>query len=180
MKNETAEQEWMSEYRDFLASPERQAPVNLTRDILQFVHRELNPGFLSVFRKMALLHIATGSLSLLLCSQFGMGQGLNLAHVMMRWGELACMVGCGCLFLGTTSLVANFLLSNSELRRVRSRAYMMIILLSVGSLLTFIGFGAEVALIYAVAWLLGAIFTGVLATELSFRLRSMVWRGLKH
>jgi hypothetical protein len=114
-----------------------------------------------------------GSLSLLLCSQFGMGRGYNLMHAFMSYGAFTCMAFCGALFLGLTVVVAGFFLSNPELKRIRSTAYAPIVFLGLMSLVVLFCFGAEIALNLALFWLFGALLAGMLLTELSLSVRQI-------
>ncbi len=78
---------------------------------------------------------------------------------------------CGALFIGLTTLVAGFILTNPELKKIRRTAYAPIWTLGVVSLLVFLAFGAEIVIGFALAWLLGAIGTGILLTETGIYLR---------
>jgi len=171
MKDPKESPNWSEEYQHFMQGEEIYPPQHVYESVRNLVHRDLCPSYSTIFAKISLLHITVGSLSLLLCSQFGMGKGLTLVHYFMRWGDLVCMMACGSLFLGLTTGVAGMILSQTELRRIRQTGYSMIAVLGLASLLVFLSFGAEIAVNYALAWLFGALLTGVIGTELSLGIK---------
>ena len=171
MNNKVDPKEWAEDFKTFLESPKVSPPAHIGEEIFSVVHRDFNPALSLVLAKLAGIHVFAGSLSLLLCSQFGMGRGPSLMHVFMPYGTFTCMTICGGLFVGFTTLVAGFLLSNPEIARIRRTGYAPIFLLGVASLVIFFCFGAEIAFTIALMWLFGAVLTGVLTLELGFRFR---------
>lgn len=169
MTNKIDPKDWAKEFESFMEGPEIAPPQELSQKVLGFVRNELNPRILSIVSKLAAIHVVVGSLSLLICSQFGMGTGEML---FMGLGEVACTLFCGALFLGASTFVAGFVFSKDELRKIRRTAYSPILALGILSLSIFLFFGAEIALNLAVVWLIGALGAGVIATELSIRLRT--------
>lgn len=156
---------WADDFKVFLDAPEIKPPAHIKEEIFRIVHRDLNPTLWMVLAKLGGIHVFVGSLSLLFCSQFGIGRGYNLMHAFMNYGAFACMAFCGALFLGMTVLIAGFVLSNPELKKIRSTGYAPVGLLGVMSLVVLFFFGAEIALDLAIFWLIGAIFAGGLFTE---------------
>lgn len=176
MKEKIDPKEWAEEFKSFLNAPEVKPPQHVQEAIFKYVKKDLNPDLWSVFAKLGGIHVFVGSLSLLICEQFGMGRGSAIMDAFMGYGPMICMAFCGALFLGLTSLVAGFALSNSELMKVRKSGYSPIAALGVTSLIVFFCFGASIALNFAVAWLVGAILSGIVVTEISLGMR----RGLVH
>lgn len=156
---------WADEFKEFLDSPEVSPPSHIRDEIFGVVHRDLNPQLWFVMAKLGGIHAAVGSLSLLLCSQFGMGRGFNLMQPLMNYGAMTCMALCGALFLGLTTLVAGLILSSVELIKIRKTCYAPIVFLGLGSLIVFFCFGAEIAISLGLVWLLGAFVAGALAIE---------------
>lgn len=177
MKSTIDPKEWAEEFKNFVDSPAVVPPSALRHKIFSIVHRDLNPGMWLVLAKLGSIHLVVGSFSLLLCSQFGMGRGDLMMRTFMGYGMSVCMGFCGALFLGLTTLVAGFILTNPELKKIRRTAYAPIWTLGVASLLVFFGLGAEIVVGFAFAWLLGAIITGVLFTEASIAFRRMTFRA---
>lgn len=173
MKNKIDPKEWAEDFKLFLDAPEVSPPSHVKEEIFRIVHRDLNPQLWFVMAKLGGIHAVVGSLSLLLCSQFGMGRGYNLMHAFMSYGAFTCMAFCGALFLGLTVVVAGFFLSNPELKRIRSTAYAPIVFLGLMSLVVLFCFGAEIALNLALFWLFGALLAGMLLTELSLSVRQI-------
>ena len=172
MKEKIDPKEWAEDFKLFMSAPEVSPPIHVREEIFSFVRRDLNPNLWFVFSKLAGIHVIVGSLSLLLCSQFGMGRGDAVMNAFMGYGMNVCMAFCGALFLGLTTLVAGFILSNSEIKKMRRTGYSLIPLLGLASLIVFFCFGADIVLGFALAWLLGATIAGVLVTEGSFFLKA--------
>lgn len=177
MKEKIDPKAWAEDFKTFLDAPEVRPPAHVRDEIFKVVNRDLNPTLWMVLAKLGGIHVFVGSLSLLLCSQFGIGRGYNLMHVFMSFGTFACMAFCGALFLGLTLLMAGFILSNSELKKVRTTGYAPIVLLGVVSLIVLFCFGAEIAFNLALFWLLGAFIAGVLFTEAGLRIRRLNFNG---
>lgn len=171
MKEKIDPKEWAEDFKIFLDAPTVNPPAHIRDELFQVVHRDLNPTLWMVMAKLGGIHIFGGSISLLLCSQFGIGRGYNLMSIFMSQGVFACMAFCGALFLGLTVLIAGFFLSNLELKKIRQTCYAPVVLLGVASLVIFFCFGAEIALNLALFWLLGAVAVGALLTEASIRVR---------
>jgi hypothetical protein len=171
VKQKIDPREWAEDFKLFLDAPKINPPAHVGEQIFRSVHRDFNPTLLRVLAKIGGIHVLGGSLSLFFCSQFGIGRGYNLMQVFMSEGVFACMALCGALFLGLTVLIAGFILSNSELKKIRKTCYAPVFLLGLASLAIFLCFGAEIALNLAFFWLVGAVAVGVLLTESSLRVR---------
>lgn len=165
MKDKKNSGSWTEDFQDFATSAPVSPPSALGREIFAYVSRDLNPALWLVLAKLAAIHSIVGSFSLLLCSQFGMGRGDFMMRNLMGYGMNACMAGCGALFLGLTTLIAGFVLTPPELRKIRRTVYAPILLLGAVSLLVFLLLGSEIALGFALAWLTGATLSGMAATE---------------
>src|SRR6478736_6653208 len=97
---------WADEFKSFLETDEVQLPLAITVAVQEYVHNDLHPKLSDILIKLSSLHVVVGSMSLFLCTQFGMGRSGGLAHVFMKWGDLACTAACGSLFLGLTLSIA--------------------------------------------------------------------------
>ena len=178
MKNKVDPKAWATDFQEFLNAPEVRPPAHIREEIFQVVHRDLNPSLWLVMAKLGGIHAFVGSLSLLLCSQFGMGRGLNLMQAFMGYGNFVCMMFCGALFLGLTTLVAGFILSSTELTKIRKTSYAPIFLLGTLSLVVFFCLGAEIAFSLALAWMMGAIVFGALGLEAGFGIKRLADRRI--
>ena len=171
MKKKMDPKEWTEDFKLFMDGAEVAPPQQVRNKIFNFVHQDLNPSLWLVLAKLGGIHAVVGSFSLSICSQFGMGKGDTVMQVFMSHGAFTCMAFCGALFLGLTTFVAGFVLSVSEIKKIRATAYAPIVLLGTLSLLLFLFFGAEIALNLALAWFFGALLTGILITELNLLVR---------
>lgn len=173
MKNKLDPKEWAKDFETFMNVKEVTPPAHLDRQVFNFVHNDLNPKTLSIVARLGVIHVITGSLSLLICSQFGMG---NAPMLFMSLGEMGCTAFCGALFLGLSTLIAGFIFSNEELRKIRKTGYSPILLLGILSLTVFLFFGADIAFSLAVIWLFGALVAGMVVTEFSIGVRKIAVR----
>lgn len=176
MMENTDPKKWAEEFRQFLNAPEVKPPSFIQNEIFNTVRGDLNPSLSRVMTKLAAIHVFAGSISLLLCSQFGIGMGYSVAHSMMVYGVSTCMAFCGALFLSLTVVAAGFVLSTEELMKIRKTCYSPILLLGIGSLMLFLTFGAEIALHLALSWLMGGLLAGAVFTEASLNIKRVLPR----
>lgn len=170
MTNKFDPKEWAKDFESFMNSEAVSPPAHINNKILDFVRGDLNPSIWKIIAKLSGIHVVMGSLSLLVCSQFGMGSAPML---FMSLGHVACTALCGSFFLGLSTLIAGIWFSPEELRKMRSTGYSPILVLGILSLITFLVFGAEIALNLAAIWLLGAFAAGAIATELILGIRRL-------
>jgi hypothetical protein len=113
-----------SDFDSFMSAPESPAPRWVGDELALCVRRDLEPRWPVLLSKLAGLHAVAGSLSLLLCPQFGVGAEAHSSPVMgflMPYGELACALGCGAVFSFFTALSAGIFLTRDERRHVASK-----------------------------------------------------------
>ncbi len=174
MKSKTPRDEWIEDYHEFLHSPEIAPPAYVSDGMMNYVSRELHPSFMVIISKLALVYVPVGSLSLLICAQFGVGRGHVLSDAFMKFGHLPCMAICGALFLGLPMLAALLVLSRTEISSIRRHIYLPIIAIGIISLLIFFCLGADISLLVALSWLAGGLASGILATEAGIGLPRLV------
>ncbi len=177
MKHKFDPIEWADDFKEFLNSPEIQPPLHLTDSIAEFVQKDLNPTVWLILTKLSLIHIFVGSLSLLICAQFGMGRGSMVSNIFAGYEELMCMSFCGALFLGFTTLIAVFILSETELKKIRLTGYSPLMVLGLVSLTVFFCFGAHIILNIAAVWFLGGLIAGILVTEGGILMKNFALRA---
>ncbi|MDZ4660178.1 MAG: hypothetical protein SGJ18_01030 [Pseudomonadota bacterium] len=168
------EQEWLKDFQEFVNAEGVPVPPAVSESILQYVHKALSPAWYIIFIKILTVHLVTGTLSLAVCSQFGMNpfnSGFSLVEYFMKFGHSTCMVFCGVLFVGMSFFVSGFLMRPEELRVLRKSALIQSLGLGFLSLLGFWLFGAEIAAGIALLWLIGALIGGVSTSEIIFRWR---------
>ncbi|MBP7864002.1 hypothetical protein KA183_20120 [bacterium] len=164
---------WAKEFAAFMNSSNEIPPAHLTQSILEYVRKDLNPDMRLIMVKLSAIHVIIGSLSLLVCTQFGMGVGEGPLHIFMKFGDLFCIAMCGALFLGLTSIIAGVVLSDGELGKIRKAFYLPFMTLGTISLFIFTLFGAEVALNVSISWLIGGCIASIIISESSIRIRRL-------
>src|SRR5487761_2171922 len=112
MKKTPTSQEWIQEFNEFVEADSIQPPKHLTESIVTHVRANLNPSSWLVFAKLSAIHAVMGFITLLFCPQFGFGltDGMGLMALFMRFGDQACMLGCGAVFMGGSLLTASLVL----------------------------------------------------------------------
>ncbi len=178
MKSKLTEKEWVEEFKDFIQVSENvSVPEVISNQILQHVHKALNPSAILVFLKLFGIHLAVGTLSLAICHQFEInpfGTEKSLADWFMAiGGHKFCMVSCGILFTALSILVAGYFLNTEEVRVLRRTEFLQAFSLSVFSLAAFFFFGAEFALVFVGLWLLGALSGGCAAAEIVWKFKKV-------
>lgn len=166
------EKEWLEEFKEFLQAEGSSVPKEVSESILSRVRKDLNPSAWMVFAKLLGIHGVLGTLSLAICSQFGLNPfntNFSLSEYFMKFGHSACMFFCGVLFIGLTVLLGSFLLRREELLVLSRNSPLQIFGLSVFSIVAFIGFGAEIVLGIGVLWFVGAMIGGLVAAKALIR-----------
>lgn len=148
---------------------------NLSRSFFTRLKQRLFPNPWTVFGKVFLIHAFVGSLSLSVCSQFGIdpfGTTFSLSDLLTRVGGQAfCMNMCGVLFMASTYLFSNLFLTLEELESVKNRKWLQTGVLGLVSLAAFYFFGAQLIATFVILWLIGVMIGGVLSVELSYHFR---------
>ncbi len=163
-----------TDYAEFLGATQVVPPRALTTRVLSQIHQALNPNAWAVFSKIALLHFISALATLSICPQFGVrtfGEGMGLMHAFMSFGSHGCMIACGGLFTGTSLALGGLLLRPEEVRVLRSHRLLQISALTLLSLGAFLMLDVEIAVGFALSWLVGAILAGAATLELSWGLR---------
>jgi hypothetical protein len=160
------------DFSEFLALSGSEGLERPRADLMNQVRRDLSPGFVHIAVRLGAIHGIAGSISLLFCPQFGVGPlggGDGLMGFFMRFGDLACAMGCGSFFMGLTAVAAHLVLNPDEKRALRAQGwlqYLWLVALSWG-LLMWLGEGPLATLEYILGWSLAAIGVGVLASRLA-------------
>ncbi|HLG18842.1 MAG TPA: hypothetical protein VI895_03360 [Bdellovibrionota bacterium] len=165
-------EKWFKEFQEFMTAESMDPPRGLTESLLVKVRADLNPPAWKVFFKLGGIHTIVGSLTLLICPQFGLGPSLGLMKYLMKLGPHACMFGCGILFLGASALVASLVLRLEEIRVLRKTVLLQFALLGLASIGVFLCLGADVILDLGLVWILGSILGGIATLELGWLIRS--------
>ena len=175
MKKAPSPQEWAREFNDFISASAVQPPVAVSDSVLARVREDLNPSPWIVFAKVSAIHAVVGFITLLFCPQFGFGltDGMGLMALFMRFGNEACMVGCGAVFMGGSLLTASLVLRPEEVLTIRKTELLQISALAFLSMGIFICTGAGVVGGLGFFWALGSIVGGLGTFELGWKLR--VW-----
>lgn len=164
---------WIKHYQEFNLASKEDAPKEVLKSLSEIVRKDLNPSFLGVFLKLSLIHSLSGVMTLFVCPQFGFSltDSPGLMRVFMSHGMGVCMLACGIFFLGTSMLVASFLMKPEEIRTLRKNRWTQISTLSTASFALMICLGAETILSLSLFWLSGALLGGLITLEVGWQLR---------
>lgn len=174
--------DWLTEYEQFCAEEHKDSSV--ADAVLPDLRARLFPSPWLVFAKMSAIHAAVGFLSLGICNQFGLnpfGLRRSLNDVFMNLaGHHGCMFFCGLFFMMTTYLLANWFLTLEELETVRRHEWLQTGFIGFASLAIFQMFGADLAAVLAIVWMIGTLVGGWLTLEGSFRVRrTLAWASVE-
>ena len=163
-----------TDYQDFINSVHSDVPEHLTRKILDYVKKDLNPNFRIVFFKLTLIQAIAGVITLLFCPQFSISitGSHSLFHIFHgALGIYGCMAVCGSIFVGAGAFSVPFILKIPELRKLHKYNIVYFSAIAFLSLLTFSIFGESMNFELVISWLLGAISGGLLIFELTQSLK---------
>jgi hypothetical protein len=172
MRDARSSEKWLREFEQFMAAEPIVPPAGVTERVFTKVKADLNPPTWKVFFKLGAIHSVVGSLTLLVCPQFGMGPRLGLMTYLMKLGPQVCTIGCGMLFLGISALVSAFFLRMEDIRVLRKTALLQLSILGLASIGVFRGFGAVVVMDVALLWILGSVPGGFGSLELGWLIRA--------
>lgn len=167
-------QEFEKEFSEFLShdvAPTTSAAF--AQNMLDQIHTQMNPPTLNVFAKLSFVQLLAGFVTLLFCPQFGieLTSSMGLMPYLMKYGEAACMLGCGAFFTGTSLFATSLLLRTEEIRVLKQNQNLQLLMLSGLSLGVLICFGAEVIASLGLIWIFGSLIGGILSLELGWKLR---------
>jgi hypothetical protein len=168
------EKQMREEFEEFMSCCDV-APARCCSTTCECVKQALHPKFWLVFKKLSIVQLFAGSVTLLFCPQFGIGPlggGHGLMHTFMELGPIFCALACGGFFFGVSAIVASVFLTREErgvavrtglgqfgLLGVASMAALMLVSTSVGE---FSPPTAETVFF----WLTGGVLTAWLVTFL--------------
>ncbi len=165
------------EFIDFLSAPEVNPDPQVLNKILAYVREDLNPSRSRVFMKILGIHAVVSTFSLSLCSQFGI-QTFPLYDAMNDFmkvmGHSYCLALCGFLYLAVSAVAFSFSLRLPEIQLIRKDKYVQLLMIIGVSLGVFLCFGEGVLTLPAVFWMGGAIFGGMGAFEVGWKIRMKV------
>jgi hypothetical protein len=159
-----------TEYQEFLNKQEP-PPNKVSEQLFAHIHQELHPSVWKTFSKLSLIHFVVALITLSICPQFGirlLGDGMGLMSAFMKLGDLGCPLACGFFFTGTTLLAASLVLRPEEIRALRRNRFTELVALTLLSLGFFVMIRAEIALGFALLWIIGSIVGSLLALEVGW------------
>ncbi len=161
-----AEKNWLKEFNEFMECDSATVPRQLSKTILDSIQRDMNPSAWSVFSKLFAVQSIAGTLSLLVCNQFGINPfqtGFSLSNYFMKFGHSTCMLLCGFIFLSVGISASRLFLRNEEFLVIKRNSFLQIFSLSLLFLGIFAIVGAELTITIGVMWMLGALLGGLLS-----------------
>lgn len=150
-------------------------PAKLDHQILSKVKTDLEPSHQQVLVKLGFLHMLASLATLSVCPQFGIrlaGEGMGAMQWFMSLGTWGCAAACGTLFISSSLLLASIVLSRAEWRAIRSNSILTLTALVLPSLGFFKIMEGEFFLEFSVAWLLGALISGLVMLEGVWKLKN--------
>lgn len=172
---------WQKDYRAFMSSGEVMPSESVSARLIDRVQKELNPRPWTVFKKLFLVHLLSGGLTLLVCPQLGIGPiggGHGLMGFVMSFGPWACALFCGSFFMGTTALASLLVLSPEEARVIRRHQLWQFSVLVIFSFLALMSLGRALERAvphsspeYLLLWITAGILFPQMLYQVFYRLR---------
>lgn len=166
------------DFKNFINS-NKKSPVYLDDKVIKFIHGELNPNYLKVLFKLIMIQAFIGTLTMIFCPQFSysLTNNYDIFHYFhMNFGAQACMLLCGCIFVGSGALFAATILTKPEVKKIKNHKYLYYTCLSIIFLSFFLLIGAKVYLNLVAYWILGATLGGTSLFEFGrFLNQKLIW-----
>lgn len=179
-KRKNFEKDVAEDFNAFLSAEEVAPPRVLSDALFSRFSADLNPSAWKVFARVAGIHTIVGALSLIfVCPQFGISP-LGHTAVMewfMQFGHEVCMLGCGAVFLGGSSLAMSLVLRPAELQVIRRTKVVQMGVLACLSIGAFLCLGAGIVASLASFWVFGSLVGGIVSLELGSAIRSRIIAG---
>ena len=168
--------DWMKEFKIFLTSEPVSPPWDVENRVKSRILSLMEVSVWQVFGKLMLVHTFVGTLTLLVCNQFGFGLSdfaSALTGKLMSIHHSLCMSFCGAAFLALSVVVSIFILNSAEVLKFRETLILQVAAASIVSLGVFVFVPSTVVTIgMALPWLAGAVFSGYLVARITFVVRS--------
>ena len=167
-------------FKEFNKSPTHSAPDHISKNVLKYIDRDLNPDKKIVFSKLLSIQAFIGLITMTFCPQFSLSLTSNydLFHYFHHtFGNTICMLICGSIFMGSATIFACFLLSTNELRLIRNSKGLFSMSISILCLGVFFLFGAEIYSSLTLVWLIGCIGSGMVLFEINNSVRTTLRLG---
>lgn len=120
------------------------------------------------------IQIVSGSMTLALCPQFGIGPGSHnpLLHALHAFDHpLPYYLSCGMFFVLLGALLSALAADGGDLKVAGRALYPLFALYSVGAYALLVAFGSEAFLFASLFWILGAVLGNVIGFAAGMRLR---------
>lgn len=170
-----------ADYLDFILTRGSLPPERITQKILLKIKELLNPRFSHILLKILIVHLVVGSLTLVICPQFGItifGEEISIIRYFMIFGHEVCTILCGVFFLGTTLSISASILTREEIHKFNEYKSLITFLLCFFSLSVFLILKSpnlpptqEI-----LNWVFGAFAGGSLLFEISSKIKINILR----
>jgi hypothetical protein len=160
MSSKNFDKEMMEEFIKFVEADPISPKATTDNSIHKMVENSINPSILMVFAKFFGIQSVTGLATLLVCPQFNIGfrSHNELFHSLhSTLPPFLFFIVCGVFFVLLGASLAGLILSRDEIRVIKKIKHIYNVAYSLTACIIFASLGAEVFLIYYIAWILGAI-----------------------
>ncbi len=167
----------IDDFNDFQKNNTSAPPLELTVSVLKMVRDDLQPSFKIVISKLIVTQLILGFITLLFCPQFNLSltSNLGLFHYLHNsFGSNVCMVMCGGIFMGFGAFFVSSVLSESEIKLIRSKSLILYLALSIFVLPIFMIFGADIYKELTYFWVVGATFCGFFMFDLGLKVKRAI------
>jgi hypothetical protein len=144
------------EFKNFLSANDSTEHADLKNKIFNLVERDYHIRFLPFLFKVIPLHLLAGTLTLLICPQFGLGLGnlgLSKIYYQLHQYPILCAIYCGVIFFGLASFLPFLFLNLNELQYYRKKVHTFFALWGSLAFSSFMLLGNQATLTFTLIWL---------------------------
>ena len=169
--------DWQKQFKEFMSAETVAPPLELSRTLISKVRDDLDPNIWWIFGKIVGIGACVGTLSLLICPQFGYGSDIGIMRFFMQLGPLACRTFCGAFFMASCMFCSAVTLSQEEQRKVQTNRWLLSTSLSLLALAIFSCTSPVTFEAAGLLWFLGATIGGLLAFETGYFVSRWILRA---
>ncbi|KAF5031048.1 hypothetical protein DSECCO2_631820 [anaerobic digester metagenome] len=174
MNRNDTERQRLREFAEFVDADRVAPSAGMDEAVLGIVAKDLRPAPWRIFAKMTLIGVATGSATLAVCPQFGLGSGSHNAFlhgIHAATSPAVFYLLCGMLFVTLGAILSGCLLTRNEINAVGKVVNQYFAAYCILAYVTLVTLGPEIFAASSLTWIVGALLSNVVCYGSVVRLR---------
>jgi hypothetical protein len=164
----------LREFAEFVDAGRVVPSAGMDDAVLGTVAKDLRPAPWRVFSKLTLIGVATGSTTLAVCPQFGLGSGSHnafLHEIHAATSPALFYLLCGMLFVTLGAILSGCWLTRNEINAVGKVVNRYFAAYCILAYVTLVTLGPEIFAASSLTWIVGALVSNVVCYGSVVRLR---------